>query len=136
MTIIYAREQDLPAKDYIAVVGSTYMREKRPLANTRRIDAMLRGSTLIVTARDDDGSILGLARGITDGAWVCYLADLVVMDGQQGRGIGKAILDHCAEVLGPEMGIVLVAYPQAEPFYRHIGLGEMTGFYRERLVST
>lgn len=135
MTVVYAREQDLPADDYIAVVGSTYMRDKRPLANRTRIEAMLRGSTLIVTARDEAGGILGLARGITDGVWVCYIADLVVRDGIQGRGIGTGILDACSHILGPGIGIILVAYPEAEAFYRRIGLGEMPAFYRDRTDS-
>ena len=38
--------------DYIAVVGSTYMSEKRPLTNPQRVDRILRGSNMIVTARD------------------------------------------------------------------------------------
>jgi GNAT superfamily N-acetyltransferase len=136
VTVVYAREQDLPAGDYIAVLDTTYMRDKRPLANRNRIDAMLRGSNVIVTARDEDGAILGLARGITDGVWVCYIADLVVRDGTQGRGIGTGILDECSRLLGPGIGIVLVAYPPAEPFYRRIGMGEMQAFYRERTDST
>lgn len=136
MTITYAREQDLPADEYIAVVGSTYMRDMRPLANRARIDAMLRGSNVIATARGADGTILGLARGISDDAWVCYIADLAVREGMQGRGIGTGILDECSRILGPGIGIVLLAYPQAEPFYRKIGMGEMPAFYRDRVDRT
>lgn len=136
MTIVYAREQDLPVADYIAVIGSTYMRDKRPIANPARIGRMLAGSSFIVTARAGDGAIVGLARGISDGEWVCYLADLAVRDGWQGQGVGTAILDECSRILGPGMGIVLVAYPEAEAFYRRIGMGEMPAFYRDRTIST
>ena len=135
MTIIYAYEPALSAADYIEVVGSTYMGEKRPLANPARIDRILRGSNMIVTARED-GAIAGVLRGISDGEWVCYVADLVVHDGHQRKGIGKGLLDTCKSILGPGMGIVLLAYPEAEPFYRRIGLGEMHGFYVDREIAS
>ena len=134
MSIVYAREQSLSASDYIAVVGSTYMRDKRPLTNPARIDRILRGSNMIVTARED-GAIAGVLRGISDGEWVCYVADLVVHDHHQRKGIGKGLLDTCKSILGPGMGIVLVAYPQAESFYRRVGMGEMPAFYIDREIS-
>jgi GNAT superfamily N-acetyltransferase len=136
MDITYAREQSLPIDDYIAVVGSTYMRDKRPLTNRERIGRMLANATLIVTARADDGTILGLARGMGDDAWVCYIADLVVRDGQQGNGIGSALLDRCASILGPGVGLVLVAYPEADAFYRRIGMEPAQAYFRVRTDSS
>ena len=133
MSIVYAREQSLSASDYIAVVGSTYMSDKRPLTNPARIDRILRGSNMIVTARED-GAIAGVLRGISDGEWVCYVADLVVHDRHQRKGIGKGLLDMCKSLLGPGMGIVLVAYPEAEAFYRRVGMGEMPAFYIDREI--
>jgi GNAT superfamily N-acetyltransferase len=132
--IVYAREQHLSPDDYIAVVGSTYMREKRPMTNRKRVDAMLRGSNLIVTARDETG-VVGLARGISDNAWVCYLADVVVREDQHGRGIGRGLMDACRRVLGPSIAVVLVAFPQAVDFYRRIGMDEMTAFCFDREIS-
>jgi GNAT superfamily N-acetyltransferase len=134
MSIVYAREQSLSASDYIAVVSSTYMSDKRPLTNLARIDRILRGSNMIVTARED-GAIAGVLRGFSDGEWVCYVADLVVHDHHQRKGIGKGLLDTCKSILGPGMGIVLVAYPQAESFYRRVGMGEMPAFYIDREIS-
>ena len=137
MSVIYAREQDLSVEDYTLVIGSTYMADRRPLTNPARVAAILKGSNVIVTARDGEtGAILGVARGISDDAWVCYIADLAVIEGQQGRGIGTGILDECTRILGPGIGIVLLAYEQAIPFYRRIGMGEMTAFYRDRTDRT
>jgi GNAT superfamily N-acetyltransferase len=135
VTITYAREQDLPAEEYIAVIGSTYMGERRPVGNPARVTEMLAGSQLIVTARGRTGAIVGVARGISDGAWVCYLADLCVRDGWHRRGIGKGLLDFSAELLGPRIAIVLMAYPEAADYYRKIGMGEMASFYRDRIDS-
>jgi ribosomal protein S18 acetylase RimI-like enzyme len=135
MPITYAREQDLSPADYVAVIASTYMGEKRPIANEARVAEMLRGSNLIVTAREEDGSIVGLVRGMGDGAWVCYVADVAVHSDHQGKGIGKALLDECASVLGPRVGIVLVAYPEADTFYRKIGMEPAQAFFRARTDS-
>ncbi|MEQ1770264.1 MAG: GNAT family N-acetyltransferase [Devosia sp.] len=133
--VVYAQEQSLSAGDYSAVIGSTYMRDKRPLGNPGRVQRILAGSNLIVTARDETGRIVGVARGISDEAWVCYLADLCVRDGAQGKGIGQGLLDKCYDVLGPSIGLVLLAFPEAIPFYRRIGMGEMTGFFHDRIDS-
>ena len=80
------------------------------------------------------GSIAGVLRGISDGEWVCYVADLVVHSRHQRKGIGQGLLDTCKSLLGPGMGIVLVAYPEAESFYRRIGMGEMLAFYIDREI--
>ncbi|AKR56136.1 hypothetical protein GCM10011321_06260 [Youhaiella tibetensis] len=133
MPITYARELDLTAAEYIACVGRTTLGEGRPLGNPVRIQAMLDNSGLVVTARDETGELLGLFRGITDWDWVCYCADLAVIDGQQGKGIGKALMDKAAQVLGPRVAITLLAKPQAEGFYRAIGMSQpMAAFFRPR----
>lgn len=133
--IVYAQEQTLSAEDYIAVVGSTYMAERRPVGNVERVRRMLAGSNMIVTARDG-GNIVGVLRGISDGEWVCYVADLAVAEGHQGKGIGTGLLKTCRDILGPGMGIVLVAYPEAVDYYRKIGMGEMQAFYFDREIRT
>ncbi|KKB10488.1 hypothetical protein VE25_17245 [Devosia geojensis] len=133
--IVYAQEQTLGAEDYIAVVGSTYMAERRPVGNVERVRRILTGSNMIVTARQD-GKIVGVLRGISDGEWVCYVADLAVHPEHQGKGIGTGLLRKCKDLLGPGMGIVLVAYPEAVEYYRKIGMGEMPAFYFDREIRT
>lgn len=135
MTIVYAQEQDLPPDEYITVIGSTYMGERRPIGNPARIAEMLAGSSLIVTARGRTGAIVGVARGISDAAWVCYLADVCVREGWQKCGIGRGLLDFSAQILDPRIAIVLMAYPEAVEYYRHIGMGEATSFLRDRSDS-
>lgn len=136
MTIIYAQETALSVADYISVIGATYMRDSRPIANVERIRRILSGSNMVVTARDEAGEIVGLGRGLSDGEWVVYLADLAVRDDRQRQGIGSGILRKMKEIIGPGMGIVLVAYPPAVDYYKKIGLGEMPAFYIDREVRT
>jgi GNAT superfamily N-acetyltransferase len=131
--IVYAEEPGLSIDDYIAVLGETTMRSKRPLQNPQRIGEMLAGANLIVTARRD-GEILGLARCISDGAWVCYCAELAVRESAQGLGIGVAILRKIDEVLGPRIGLALFSEPEAVGFYEKAGLARFSdGFFRTRL---
>ncbi|HVY52821.1 MAG TPA: GNAT family N-acetyltransferase [Devosia sp.] len=132
MNITYAAEPGLTADDYIAVIGSTYMAGKRAVHNRERIAEILKGSNLLVSARAADGTIVGVARGISDGAWVCYLADLCVREGWQRRGIGSRLLETCYQILGPRVGLVLLAYPEAVEYYRRIGMGEMAAFFHPR----
>src|SRR5690349_20589183 len=122
MSVVYAQEQNLSAEEYAAVVAETTMRDRRPLANRERIARMLAGSNLIVTARDADGNILGLARCMSDTAWICYCSDLAVKESAQGRGVGRGLLDKCTELLGPRIGLVLVSYPESASFYEQIGM--------------
>jgi len=132
MSIVYAREDGLSVADYVSVLGETSMRAKRPLANTERIAAMLAGANLVVTARED-GTILGLARCISDGAWICYCAELAVKESAQGRGIGAGIIGKLNELLGAKIGLTLISEAEAVGFYERVGLTRQdSAFFRTR----
>ena len=135
--ITYARETGLTAAEYIACVGATTLGQGRPLANPERLQAMLDNSDLLISARNDNGDLLGLFRAITDWHWACYCIDLAVIEGHQGKHIGQTLLDTAAELLGPKVAIVLLSKPGAEGFYRHIGMAEpMAAFMRPRTDRT
>ena len=124
MSIVYAREQNLPVSDYVAVLADTTMRTRRPLGNTTRIAEMIAGANFIVTARED-GVILGLARCITDYAWIAYCAELAVKESEQGRGIGAGLIARARDLLGPRIGVALISEAEAVGFYRRIGMEQI-----------
>ena len=133
MTIVYAQETTLSVDDYVGVLAETSMREKRPLRNRGRIAEMLAGANFIVTAREN-GGILGLARCITDYAWICYCAELAVRESAQGRGIGSGLISRVNELLGPRIGLTLISEPNAVGFYERVGLTRLdSAFFRTRL---
>ena len=133
MSIVYARELSLSVDDYVAVLGETVMRTKRPLANTQRIAQMLAGANFIATAREE-GVILGLARCITDFAWIAYCAELAVRENAQGRGIGGGLLKFVEDALGPRVGLTLISEPGAVGFYERIGMERQdAAFFRARV---
>ena len=114
--IIYAREHELPVADYIDVVGNSALGPTRPLSDPTRIAAMIAGAQLIVTARLD-GRCVGLARCLTDFAWVAYCCDLAVHHDFQGRGVGTALLRKCKDELGVGVGIALLSVEEAVSYY-------------------
>lgn len=133
MSLICAQETGLTAEEYIACVGQSKLGPTRPLGNTERVQAMLDNSNIVVTARDDNGRLLGLFRAMTDWNWVCYCADMAVVEASQGQGVGRTLMDKATEILGPGVSIILLALPGAEGFYSKIGLTQTEqGFYRDR----
>jgi GNAT superfamily N-acetyltransferase len=137
MSIVYAQETGLSAEEYIACVGQSTLGPTRPLSNTERVQAYLDNSNLTVSARSENGVLLGLFRATTDWHWVCYCADLAVVEAYQGKGIGQSLMDKAAEILGPGVTITLLSLPGAEGFYRKIGLTQTNAaFYRDRSVRT
>lgn len=117
---VYAREPDLPVDDYVEVVGHSALGATRPINDRERVAAMLAGADLIVTARLD-GRCVGVARCLTDFAWVAYLGDLAVHDDFQGRGIGKGLLAKVRDELGDKVGMALLSLPDASAFYDRVG---------------
>lgn len=125
-SIVYARESALTVDEYIDVVGHSGLGATRPLADRERVAKMIAAADLVVTARLD-GRCVGLARCLTDFAWVAYCGDLAVHDDYQGRGIGTGLLRHCKEVLGDGVGIALLSVPEAVGYYDR--LGDTLGFH-------
>lgn len=131
MSITYQQELGLTAAEYVSVLSRTTMRDKRPLANTARIQGMLDGANFIVTARENN-SIVGLARCITDFAWIAYCAELAVAETHQGLGVGQKLIEVAKAILGPQIGLSLIAEPEAEGFYRRIGMEQYPAFFLDR----
>ena len=94
--------------------------ERRPIHNKETFEAMLKNANLTITAWDED-ILVGIARTLTDFAYVAYLADLAVDQQYQHSGIGKQLIANTQSRLGPECMIVLLAAPKANEYYEHIG---------------
>lgn len=93
---------------------------RRPVDDLDRIERMIRGADLIVSAWDGE-RLVGLARSVTDFAYCCYLSDLAVAADCQRQGIGQALIARTRAELGDEVMLLLLAAPDAMPYYPHIG---------------
>jgi GNAT superfamily N-acetyltransferase len=120
----YAREPDLDVASFRRVLLDSGLARIRPVDDWPRLQALLRGANLIVTARraEPPHALLGVARGVTDFSWCCYLSDLAVSRSAQGLGIGRGLLDAVRAQLGPQVTLTLVSVPEAVGFYTRAGM--------------
>ncbi|MCA9195600.1 MAG: GNAT family N-acetyltransferase [Planctomycetales bacterium] len=121
MTIEYAVEPNLTAVEFIEVLQSSALAQRRPVEDVERIERMLRGADCIVTARSS-GRLVGVARAISDGAYCTYLSDLAVSPEFQGQGIGRELIAQTHRRAGPQSTLILLSAPKARTYYPHIGM--------------
>ena len=132
--IFYGREQDLDVAEFRRVLVDSGLGRIRPVDNEPRLQAMIAGANLIVTARLDQPGrpLVGVGRGVTDSAWCCYLSDLAVSPSAQGLGVGKGLLDEARRQLGPQVSLYLVSVPDAVGFYERAGMARLTDAFSYR----
>jgi ribosomal protein S18 acetylase RimI-like enzyme len=122
--IRYGREQDLDVAEFRRVLVDSGLGRIRPVDDEPRLQAMLTGANLIVTARLDQPGrpLVGVGRAVTDSVWCCYLSDLAVSPSAQGLGVGKGLLDEARRQLGTQVSLYLASVPDAVGFYERAGM--------------
>jgi ribosomal protein S18 acetylase RimI-like enzyme len=115
---------------------------------TRDVDRLCRGlanSHLVITARDESGTLLGLARTISDDESICYVQDVLVNPNLHRHGIGRALLEHLIERYAHCRFFLLSTDHESTPegrrnhaFYRRLGFfsyeeKQMAGFGLPRI---
>ena len=125
--VLYANEPALDVAEFRKVLVESGLGETRPVDDPARLRAMLSGANLVLTARlDIEGKpLVGVARAVTDFAWVCYVSELAVARSAQGLGIGKGLMDEARRQLGPSVAMSLISMPDAVGFYERIGMKRM-----------
>ncbi len=124
--IAYAQEPGLDPAEFIDLLHRSGLAERRPVRDEHRVGRMLANSQIVLAARAGDGALVGVARAITDYAYCCYLSDLAVDRAVQGQGIGRALIDRCHALAGRrECSLILLAAPDADGYYRHLGLARV-----------
>jgi GNAT superfamily N-acetyltransferase len=125
------QREAVPIQDFIvkegleglspARIATLYRRAPllRPMAQPAKIWEMFEQSSLVLTAWSN-GSLIGIARVLTDGVLYSYLCDLAVEPDVQGLGVGRKLID---EVLKRCKGTELVLRDSdiSSSFYEHLG---------------
>lgn len=123
-SVLYAREAAIGVDEFRRVLVESGLGATRPVDDAARLQAMLSGANLILTARLDapDRPLVGVARCMSDFSWSCYLSELAVSAKAQKLGIGKGLLDEARRHLGPSVSLILASVPDAVGFYRRAGM--------------
>jgi predicted N-acetyltransferase YhbS len=124
MNITYAAHDRVAAEELASVFRASTLR--RPVDDIGRVQKMIDGAQLIVTARDADAGnkLIGVARSITDFCYACYLSDLAVDVAYQRQGIGKRLVQLTRDAIGPQTMLLLIARADAMEYYPHIGFAK------------
>ncbi|MFE4263670.1 GNAT family N-acetyltransferase [Streptomyces sp. NPDC056883] len=110
----------LDVAEAAALYRASTLAERRPVEDTGRFTSMLAGANLVVTARDGEGRLIGIARSLTDGVYSTYLGDLAVDVAWQGKGVGRDLIRATREA-APQAKVILLSAPAAVDYYPHIG---------------
>jgi N-acetylglutamate synthase-like GNAT family acetyltransferase len=93
---------------------------RRPIEDLARIEKMLHHADILVTAWDGE-HLVGVARGLSDFCYCCYLSDLAVDREYQHGGIGKTLVEMVQAAIGEQSMLLLLAAPEAQKYYPKIG---------------
>ena len=118
--IRYKLGNDLDLAQVLDLYEASTLGERRPIDDPAILAAMIGNANLVVTAWEDD-LLVGIARTLTDFAYVGYLADLAVRQSHQRQGIGIQLIARTREQMGPRSMLVLLAAPAAVAYYPGIG---------------
>jgi len=119
-TIHLDASRKISPREFVDVLKRSTLAERRPVEDSRCIQAMLDHANLLCTAWDGS-KLVGVARSVTDFEYCCYLSDLAVDVAYQKLGIGRDLIRLTQSRLGRSAKIILLSAPKAEGFYPRIG---------------
>ena len=112
--------------DFLA--NESYWAEGRP---RERVERLVGGADRVVGLYHGERQI-GFARAFTDGAALAYLADVYVLPGYRGRGLGVELVRETVEN-GPFANLRWILHTRdAHELYRKFGFGEPSERVMER----
>ena len=120
-------------------LGSQYPKERFH----ERIAILVEKASISLTARDDDGALIGVCFGITDFAYWLFITDLGVVREWTGRGVGKALVRELHRIAGEslagggEENIIMYtcANENATGFYEKLGMVKPDDIYMLNKVA-
>ena len=119
--IIYKIGSDIDLEEMIDLYLTSTLGERRPVHDRDCMAQMLANADLVITAWDSD-MLVGIARTLTDFCYAAYLSDLAVHLPYQRQGIGKELIRHTQNAIGPNATLILLAAPSAAAYYPKVGM--------------
>ncbi len=115
----------LTPEEYIAFLKRTDLGSQYPRERFRkRIAILVESVSISLTARDEEGLLVGVLFGLTDFSYWLYLTDLGVDRLFVRQGIGRRLIRTAHELAGGEkdIAVYLITNEKAVPFYERIGM--------------
>ena len=126
---IAIKEERISAEDYIGFLKRTDLGSQYPKERFfDRISKLVNNASISLTARNENGDIVGVLFGLTDFAYWLYVTDLGVDRKYTGQGIGRNLMKTAHEIAGSEkdIAVYLIANKNAIPFYEKLGMEKST----------
>lgn len=120
MNVEYKINQQISTDQFVALLISSGLGERRPIDDTECMEGVLSNSNLMISAWVGE-ELIGVARSVTDFHYACYLSDLAVAKLYQKSGVGKKLQVLTQDQLGPKCKLILIAAPAATAYYERIG---------------
>ena len=138
------REERLTPESYIDFLRHTDLGSQYPKERFReRIAILVEKASISLTARDEQGSLIGVCFGITDFAYWLFITDLGVVREWTGKGVGKALVRELHRIAGAslagsgEANIIMYtcANENATGFYEKLGMVKPNDIYMYNKVE-
>ena len=138
------RPERLTPEAYIGFLRRTDLGSQYPKERFReRIATLVEKVSISLTARDDEGDLIGVGFGITDFAYWLFITDLGVVREWTGKGVGKALVQEMHRIAGGnlagsgEKNIIMYtcANENATGFYEKLGMVKPDDIYMYNKVE-
>ena len=122
---ITIREERITAEEYTDFLKRTDLGSQYPKERfEERIVRLVNTVSISLTARNEQGQLVGVLFGLTDYAYWLYITDLGVDRDYTRQGIGRRLMRTAHQLAGGEkdIAVYLVANEKAVPFYEKCGM--------------
>ena len=122
---IAIREDRVTPEEYIDFLKRTDLGSQYPKERfAGRIEKLVKNVSVCLTARNEEGLLVGALFGLTDFCYWLYVTDLGVDRDYERQGIATRLMKKAHEIAGGEkdIAVYLVANENAVPFYQKLGM--------------
>ena len=122
---ITIREERVSPEEYIEFLKRTDLGSQYPKERfAERIPKLVKNVSISLTARNEDGLLVGALFGLTDYCYWLYVTDLGVDREYERQGIATRLMKQAHELAGGEkdIAVYLIANENAVPFYEKLGM--------------
>ncbi|MCR5795299.1 MAG: GNAT family N-acetyltransferase [Solobacterium sp.] len=119
------RSERISAKEYTGFLKRSDLGSQYPAERfAERIGRLVDSVQISLSARNEDGLLVGVLFGLTDFSYWLFITDLGVDRDHERKGIGRRLMQEALRIAGGEkdIAVYLVANDAAMAFYEKLGM--------------